>query len=337
MNQGLGAGWGQLYVTGYTQDYWNNSHSDIQYQLGYNNNIGRVNYNLSAGRVRNYNGRMENNLLLNFSAPLGGYDQKHVPMLTASLNKSSNGRMGEQIGLSGTHGEDNQYNYGVTAANYNQGTGSSMTASGGWRTPYTHLTGSVGTGKHYQNTSLSASGTVIAWQNGIVATPYTGDTFAVVEAKDAKGAKVSGYPGLKIDRFGHAATPYLSPYEINEISIDPKGLSQDIELSNTTEKVAPHWGAVSKVTFATRKGFPLLIAATNARGEVLPFGADVFDASGVNVGNVGQMGQIYALTESASGVLTVKWGSQASEQCKITYSVREEKDTGFRKLSGICR
>ncbi|WP_312154275.1 fimbria/pilus outer membrane usher protein [Lelliottia nimipressuralis] len=337
MNQGLGAGWGQLYVTGYTQDYWNNSHSDIQYQLGYNNNIGRINYNLSAGRVRNYNGRMENNLLLNFSAPLGGYDQKHVPMLTASLNKSSNGRMGEQIGLSGTQGEDNQYNYGVTAANYNQGTGSSMTASGGWRTPYTHLTGSYGTGKHYQNTSLSASGTVIAWQNGIVATPYTGDTFAVVEAKDAKGAKVSGYPGLKIDRFGHAAIPYLSPYEINEISIDPKGLSQDIELSNTTEKVAPHWGAVSKVTFATRKGFPLLIAATNARGEVLPFGADVFDASGVNVGNVGQMGQIYALTESASGVLTVKWGSQASEQCKITYSVRDEKDTGFRKLSGICR
>nr|WP_181375069.1 fimbria/pilus outer membrane usher protein [Pectobacterium carotovorum]ALG88540.1 Heat shock protein E [Pectobacterium carotovorum] len=337
MNQGLGPGWGQLYLTGYTQDYWNNNKSDIQYQMGYSNNIGRVNYNLSAGRVRNYTGKMENNFLLNISTPLGGYEQKHVPMLTASLNKSSNGRTGEQIGLSGNYGEDNQYNYGLTAANYNQGTGSSMTASGGWRTPYTHLTASYGAGNHYQNTSLAASGTVIAWQNGIVATPYTGDTFAVVEAKGAKGAKVGGYPGLKIDRFGHAAVPYLTPYEMNEISIDPKGLPQEIELSNTTEKVAPHWGAVSKVTFGTRKGNPLLISATNAKGEPLPFGADVFDAAGVNVGNVGQMGQIYALPEAPSGVLKVKWGNGQTEQCLISYQAEVGKSSGFSKIASVCR
>ncbi|HCU2530999.1 fimbria/pilus outer membrane usher protein [Klebsiella oxytoca] len=337
MNQGLGPGWGQVYVTGYTQDYWNNGKSDIQYQMGYSNNFGRVNYNLSAGRVRNYSGKMENNFLLNISTPLGGYDKKHVPMLTASLNKSGNGRMGEQLGLSGTYGEDNQYNYGMTAANYNQGTGSSMTASGGWRTPYSHLTASYGAGKHYQNTSLAASGTVIAWQNGVVATPYTGDTFAVVEAKDAKGAKVGGYPGLKIDRFGHAAIPYLTPYEMNEVSIDPKGLSQEVELSNTTEKVAPHWGAVSKVVFNTRKGIPLLISAKNLHGEPLPFGAEVFDASGASVGNVGQMGQIYALTEAAAGQLTVKWGSKDNEQCRITYRVNDEKPSGFRKLTETCK
>ena len=338
MNQGLGPGRGQVYLTGYTQDYWNNSKSDIQYQAGYSNNIGRVNYNLSAGRVRNYSGKMENNFLLNISAPLGGYDQKHVPMLTASLNKSGNGRTGEQIGLSGNYGGDNQYNYGLTAANYNQGTGSSMTASGGWRTPFSHLTASYGAGKHYQNTSLGASGTVIAWQNGIVATPYTGDTFAVVEAKEAKGAKVGGYPGLKIDRFGHAAIPYLTPYEMNEISIDPKGLPQEVELSNTTEKVAPHWGAVSKVTFGTRKGYPLLISATDAKGQPLPFGAEVTAAGGMNVGSVGQSGQIYALTETASGVLTVKWGSGAGEQCRLDYRTTEEKPAGgFRKLTAVCR
>lgn len=338
MNQGLGPGWGQIYLTGYTQDYWNNSKSDIQYQAGYSNNIGRVNYNVSAGRVRNYSGKMENNFLLNISAPLGGYDQKHVPMLTASLNKSGNGRTGEQIGLSGNYGEDNQYNYGMTAANYNQGTGSSMTASGGWRTPFSHLTASYGAGKHYQNTSLGASGTVIAWQNGIVATPYTGDTFAVVEAKEAKGAKVGGYPGLKIDRFGHAAIPYLTPYEMNEISIDPKGLPQEVELSNTTEKVAPHWGAVSKVTFGTRKGYPLLISATDAKGQPLPFGAEVTAAGGMNVGSVGQSGQIYALTETASGVLTVKWGNGADEQCRLDYRTTEEKTAGgFRKLTAECR
>ena len=337
MNQGLPAGWGQVYVTGYTQDYWNNSKSDIQYQMGYSNSLGRMNYNLSAGRVRNSGGKMENNFLLNITTPLGGYDQKHVPMLTASLNKSGSGRMGEQVGVSGSYGADNQFNYGMTAANYNQGTGSSMTANGGWRTPYTHLTASYGAGKHYQSASVATSGTVIAWQNGVVATPYTGDTFAVVEAKDAKGAKVGGYPGLKVDGFGHAAVPNLTPYEMNEVTIDPKGLSQEIELSNTTEKVAPHWGAVSRVVFGTRKGFPLLVSAKNAKGEPLPFGAEVLDASGAVVGNVGQMGQIYALTEAAAGVLTVKWGSQKSEQCSISYQVKDEKQSGFRKLSAVCR
>lgn len=336
MNQGLAPGWGQVYITGYTQNYWNNSNSDIQYQMGYSNNVGRVNYNFSAGRVRNYNGKMENNFLLNISTPLGGYDTRHVPMLTAMLNKSANGRVGEQIGLSGTQGDDNQYNYGLTAANYNQGTGSSMTASGGWRTPYTHLTGSYGAGKNYQNASLSASGTVIGWNGGVVATPYTGETFAIVEAKDAKGAKVSGYPGLKVDHFGHAAVPYLTPYEMNEISIDPKGLSRDIELENTTEKVAPHWGAVTKVVFNTRKGIPLLIGATGAGGEPLAFGADVYDAAGANVGSVGQMGQIYALVPEAAGVLTVKWGS-GGNQCSITYDVTADKTPGFKKFSAVCR
>ncbi|WP_434638743.1 fimbria/pilus outer membrane usher protein [Klebsiella sp. I138] len=337
MNQGLGSGWGQLYLTGYTQDYWDNSQSDMQYQLGYSNNIGRLNYNVSAGRVRDYAGKMENNFLLNLSVPLGGYEQKHVPMLTASLNKNSNGRMGEQVGVSGAYGEDNQYNYGLTAANYNQNTGSSMTASGGWRTPYTHLTASYGAGRHYQSTSLAASGTVIAWQNGVVATPYTGDTFAVVEAKNAQGAKVGGYPGLKIDRLGHAAVPYLTPYEINEISLDPKGLPQEIELSNTSEKVAPHWRAVSKITFETRKGIPLLISARNPAGETLPFGADVFDDNGVNVGNVGQSGQIYALTGKESGILTVKWGADTTQQCNISYNTESLKEPGFKRLNAICQ
>ncbi|MDK6932426.1 fimbria/pilus outer membrane usher protein [Klebsiella aerogenes] len=337
INQGLPAGWGQVYLTGYAQEYWNNNKSDIQYQMGYSNSFGRVNYNLSAGRVRNSGGKMENNFLLNITAPLGGYDQKHVPMLTASLNKSGNGRIGEQVGVSGSYGVDNQFNYGMTAANYNQGTGSSMTANGGWRTPYTHLTASYGAGKNYQSASLAASGTVIAWQNGVVATPYTGDTFAVVEAKDAKGAKVGGYPGLKIDRFGHAAVPNLTPYEMNEVTIDPKGLSQAIELSNTTEKVAPHWGAVSKVTFGTRKGYPLLISATNAKGLPLPFGAEVSDERGMNVGNVGQMGQIYALTETASGELTVKWGSGAASQCRLRYQTNDKQSNEFHKIAAVCQ
>jgi len=340
MNQGLAEGWGQMYLTGYTQDYWNNGGSDLQYQLGYSNSWGSVSYSLSAGRVRNYGGDMETTWLFNMTMPLGSR-MNNVPTLTASVNHNSNGRTGEQVGISGSAGDDYQYSYGMTAMNYNQGTGSSMAVNGGWRSPYTNLTGTYGAGKQYQNASVGMSGTVIAWQNGIVATPYTGDTFAVVEAKGAKGAKVGGYSGIRIDRWGHAAVPYLNPYEMNEITIDPKGLPYDVELENTTDKVAPYSGAVSRIVFKTSRGTPLLIMAKQASGEVVPFGAEVSDGAGTVVGSVGQAGQIYARVAQTRGQLTVKWGERAGQQCSVNYSLPGGKvdrpSSDMVRLSAQCR
>lgn len=336
MNQGLPAGWGQLYLTGYTQNYWNHTNSDLQYQLGYNNSFGRVSFSLSAGRVRNMRGSMENNALFNMSMPLVDNSKKHVPMLSAGLNKNSDGMMGKQVGVSGTYGDDYQYNYGMSATNYNRDIGSSMTMNGGWRSPYSNLVGSYGNGKNYHNMSVGASGTLIAWPGGAVMTPYTGDNFAVVEAKNAKGAKVGGYPGLKIDPWGHAAIPYLSPYEMNEITIDPKGLPQSVELTNTTEKVAPYAGAVSKVVFNTRKGLPLLIHTRQKNNHPIPFGAEVFDDQGNTVGSVGQMGQAYVRVEKNIGELIIKWGSEMGQQCKVAYSVADDTDTDFKRINAVC-
>lgn len=337
LNQGLGDSMGQVYLTGYTQDYWNQNHSDLQYQLGYSNYIGRVSFNLSANRVRGVRGHMETNMLLNMSVPLGSYGSGNVPTLNAGMTRNSNGTVGQQAGVSGTFGDDHQYSYGVTGSHYNKNVGSSVAMNSGWRSPYSHLSGSFGTGKGYQNLSLGASGTVIAWQNGVVATPYTGDTFAVVEAPGAKGAKVGGYPGIRVDGFGHAAIPYLNPYEMNVINLDPKGTSQGLEFSNTSDRVVPLSGAVSRVRFSTREGIPLLIALHDAQGNTLPFGADVTDSSGAVVGSVGQMGQAYVRVEKREEVLTVKWGEESGQQCRFSYRTTGSDTTTFSKLNGTCR
>lgn len=319
VNQGLTEGWGQVYVTGYTQDYWNNSQSDLQYQLGYSNNWFSLNYSLSAARVRNGSGATETNWLLNFTMPLGSINNSHAPILNSSLSHSTNGLTGEQVGMSGTAGGDNQFNYSASGTHYNQGAGSSASLSGGYRSPFTNITAAYGAGKHYQTTSMGLSGTVIAWQDGVVMTPYSGNTFAVVEAKGATGAKVGGYSSIRIDPWGHAAIPHLNPYEMNEITIDPKGTSSDVELENTSAKVAPYAGAVSKIVFKTNKGTPLLISAVRHNGEEVPFGADVFDSHGNSIGSVGQMGQVYARVTQPGDTLTVKWGSGAAQRCQISY------------------
>lgn len=70
--------------------------------------------------------------------------------------------------------------------------------------------------------------------------------------------------------------------------------------------MAPRAGAVVKVKFRTNSGTPVLIKS-NFGGELLPFGADVYDENNTHVGNVTQGGTVYARVSEPRGNLTVKW------------------------------
>ncbi|HHU0636859.1 TPA: fimbria/pilus outer membrane usher protein [Enterobacter hormaechei subsp. xiangfangensis] len=338
LNQGLPDGYGQFYVTGYTQDYWNKgAGSDLQYQLGYSNNFKSVAYGINAGRTRNGMGNMETTFMFNMSMPLGSTGSSYTPNLTAALSRDGQGNYGQQLGISGTAGQDHQFSYGATASHYNNGAGSSGNLNGQYRSPFTNLSASASTGKNYNSVSAGASGTLLAYSGGVLATPYTSDTFAIVEAKGATGAAVGNYNGVKIDRFGHAAVPYLNPYEMNEVALDPKGTSQTVELENTSQRVAPHAGSVVRLRYETRKGYPLLMRL-NKEKTTIPFGAEVTDSKGNSVGIVGQGGEVYARVEMNSDILHVKWGQLANEQCNIRYSLTDVqiKSDALIKLSANC-
>ncbi|CAI2039700.1 Heat shock protein E [Serratia fonticola] len=316
--QGLPGNWGQLYISGSLQNYWNKDGSEKQYQMGYNNRYKDLSYGLSINRSFSSLDTAQTNYLLSFSLPLGRSDATHTPQLRMDLSHDSSGRYGQQATVSGTTGQDNQFSYGVTAMNANQGMGSSGSLSGNYRSPATALSGTYSTGKGYQSASAGMSGTVIAHSGGVTFTPYTSDTFALVEAKGAEGAKVSSYPGVSIDSRGYAIVPYLNPYQMNEISLDPKGTAAGVELDNTSQKVAPYSGAVVKVKYTTKQGMPILVNATY-QGEPVPFGADIYDSKGNSVGSVGQGGQLYARVAQDKGRLKVKWGEGGEMQCTVSY------------------
>ncbi|WP_411704696.1 fimbria/pilus outer membrane usher protein [Edaphovirga cremea] len=316
--QGLPDGWGQLYVSGSLQNYWNKEGSEKQYQVGYNNRYKSLSYGLSVNRSFSSVGEAQTNYLLSFSLPLGRNDETHTPQLRLDLSQDSTGRSGQQATVSGSGGAENQFSYGVTAMNANQGMGSSGSLNGNYRSPVSALSAAYSTGKGYQSVSAGMSGTVIAHIGGVTFTPYTSDTFALVEAKGAEGAKVSSYPGVSINSWGYAVVPYLNPYQMNDISIDPAGTSADVELDNTTQKVAPYSGAVVKVKYTTKRGTPILVNATY-QGEPVPFGADIFDSKGNSVGSVGQGGQLYARVAQDKDQLRVKWGEGSEMQCVVSY------------------
>ncbi|HCB0645127.1 TPA: fimbrial biogenesis outer membrane usher protein [Klebsiella variicola subsp. variicola] len=340
LSQGLPEAYGQTYVSGSVQNYWNSNNFNKQYQIGYNNRYKMLTYGINANRSINSFGSGQTSYLINFSLPLGRGDHRSTPYLRTDLTHSTDGRTAQQMTISGIAGAENQYNYGITATHANKSVGDSATLTGGYQGSVAAMNAALGSGKHYQNISAGFNGTMIGHSGGLTFTPYTSDTFALIEAKGADGAKVSSYPGIKVDSRGYAAVPYLNPYQMNEIIIEPSDMSANVELSHTSERVVPYLGSVVKVSYGTKIGIPLLVNAT-FNGAPVPFGADVMDSQGNRVGVTGQGGTFYARVAAETGTLTVKWGESQITACTVEYQLpagaQSDKKSPPRLVNSVCR
>lgn len=338
--QGFANNWGQLYLSSSLQNYWNKEGCEKQYQMGYNNRYKSLSYGFSVNRSFSSQDITQTNYLLSFSLPLGRSDNPFAPNLRLDLSHDSSGHYGQQASLSGSAGTDNQFSYGVTAMQANEGMGSSGSVNANYRSPSTALSGSYSSGRGYNSTSVGITGTVIGHSGGVTFTPYSSNTFALVAAKGAEGASVSSYPGVSIDSRGYAIVPYLNPYQMNEINIDPKGASTNLELDTTSQKVAPYSGAVVKVKYNAKSGTPILVNATYQGGPV-PFGADIFDSKGNSVGTVGQGGQLYARVSEDQGQLRVTWGEGLYMACTVNYmlmpTVKGQELRQMQQLDSVCK
>ncbi|NBC97807.1 fimbria/pilus outer membrane usher protein [Atlantibacter hermannii] len=318
-NQGLPEGWGQIYISGFAQNYWNSdTNSDFQYQLGYSTTWHSATLGLNASRTRNNGGDMETAFMFTVSMPLSG--GAFAPQFNGSFTRDGQGNTGEQMGLSGSFGNENQYNYGLSATDYSNSS-PSYNVNGQYLSSFTRISGNYGKSKDYSNASVGLTGTLLGYSGGIMFSPYVSDSFAIVEAKGATGASISTLPGTKVDYWGHAAVPYLNPYQINEIALDPKGMSDNAELDFSSQTVVPQAGAVVKVKYNVQQGYPILMNVSIPDGSTLPFGADVFNSEGRSVGTVGQGGQIYARVDKAKDTLHVKWGESRDQNCNISYII----------------
>jgi outer membrane usher protein len=193
--------------------------------------------------------------------------------------------------------------------------------NGGYRGTQVQLNAGFGAGHGYSQASLSVAGGIVAHPGGITFGQSLGDTMAIIEAPEAVGARVGNAAGVRVDRSGYALVPYLTPYVLDTINIDPSGLPLDVQLDNTSSQVAPRAGAVVLVKFKGESGRFLLIQAHLADGGTLPFGAEVQNEQGQPVGMVGQAGRIMVRVQRASGRLDVQWQDAAgsSHQCQFAY------------------
>lgn len=330
---------GNLNITASTQDYWNRSGSDTEYQLGYTNSFKWFSLNVNASRTRDITrDKWDNKIAIGISLPLG--NSSNAPYLDSTYVQEQDHK-GLQNSISGSAGENRQYNYSAFANqdHYND-TGNKTTGgvSGNWTSPWSTVGGSFSAGSGYQQYGMTLSGGAVAYNNGVVLTPIMGDTIALVEADHAAGAKIANNNSLSLDGSGKAAVPYLTPYRQNTIELDPKGLSNDVSLEVTSQNSVPTAGAVVLMKYKTDIGYSVLLNIRHS-GSELPFSASILDKSDKVVGYIAQGGLSFARVSAESGRLHVVWGKQSGQQCSFDYQLPQLQpgNSDMRQIDVLCQ
>lgn len=333
LSQGLGD-YGTMYFSGSMQNYRNNMATTKQAQVGYSNTYKDVNYSIDYMRSYESSGRKEDQIMLNFSLPLDKLNWNKAPHLSGGINKIIGGSLQENVSLSGLYGQDDSISWN-TQANHTEGQGSGFSANAEKRFSGMAVQGGYSQGQNYRNVTAGVSGALVAYQNGVILSRHLGETIGIVEAKGARDATLSSYSDIKVNRFGHAVVPSLTPYRYNSIGLDPENMSANVELKSNSQRVVPYSGAVVKIKFDTVSGHSALLNAILPDGEALPFGSTVYDQQHNSVGIVGQGGMAYVRVASKKGTVTVRWGKENKDQCSIDYDFSTAAEEELIQVGGL--
>ncbi|WP_240201670.1 fimbria/pilus outer membrane usher protein [Pseudomonas sp. PDNC002] len=329
-----------LYFTGSKQNYWNRSSGDSSFQAGFNTGFNWGSIAIGASRTRNQNGDFENAYMLNVNVPIG-MERKHPLMLSHNVNFTNGKNNTIQTTLSGTSGDNNELSYSVYGSG-NKNDGDRQFSGGGnvnYSLPQTMLNANFSNGQDYKQIGVGARGSLVAHAGGINFSQNQSETMAIVEAKGAEGAAVNSNVGAKVTGNGYTVVGGLTPYRQNEITLDPKGTSKDVELEVSSQQVAPRFGAVVLLKYDTVIGAPILMQVSRSDGQAIPLGAEVLDGKGNSLSMVGQGGNVFLRGLQPKGELIVKWGSESGQSCQVNYQLPATEDKGapFLKATGACQ
>ena len=330
--QQLGSKGGTAYASIQQQSYWGTDQKDRLMQVGYSNFYKQFSYSIFYNYSTNLNGPSNRQLMATLSIPLG--DTRSYARYTVA--KGNNGELTQQASVYGSALDDGRLTYNVTAAHSNQ-SDNSGSASASYLSQYGRVDFGRAQGSGYGQTTLGMAGGLVVHGGGVTLSQPLGETIALVEAPDAANVGFEVYPGVRTDSRGNAVLANLSPYRVNRLAVRTEDLGDNVEVKNAALDVVPTRGAVVLARFETSIGLRIMLNLSDKNGKPLPFGAKVDNEQGQELGIVGSEGQTYITGAKESGVLNIKWGQGAAEQCSVKYHVPADKNPApIRELNGQC-
>jgi len=349
MNQNLWKGAGALSLSWISEDYWNSNRTMRSIGAGYNNSWNGISYGLNYSYSENSSASGSHNggrvydrdqmFSLNASVPLDRWMRNtHANYM---VNSSKQEGSTHSVGLGGTVLADNNLNWSVQQGYGTKGVGNSGNLNADYRGTYGQVNAGYGYDRNSQRLNYGVQGCVLMHENGVTFGQTLGETVTLVKAPGAAGIGVSGQTGVKTDWRGYAIVPYSSPYRKNQVQLNTETLPNNVDLAMTSQNVIPTRGAVVRAEFETNVGQRVLMNLFRAGGAPVPFGATVSNPAQKTAQGfiVGDNGQVYLTGLADSGLLNVKWGAGASQQCQVNYSLAKSASelAGIQTIDGQCR
>lgn len=303
LNQRLKDNWGTVFFSGTQRDYWTHNSKSREYQFGYANAVGQINYNISANRVRNANRDEETRFYLSMTVPFDIAGNRAYLNSGASFVDSRYQQ--SNVSVSGNALESNRLSYTVAASNQDGGN-NTASVNTSYRANASTLGASYGESSDYRQTGLVARGSVVMIPGHILASNEIGSTMMVVEAPKAEGLMVNGDQSIVTNKDGLALVPYATPYRLNSVTLSDSGNSSGAEIIGNIANTVPFAGTVNHVKFETDQRQSYIVPARKADGGPLPFGAEVLDESGQSIGFIGQASTLYIKSAEKPDYLEVR-------------------------------
>lgn len=313
---------GNIYLTGTRQSYWNTDKASTSLQAGFNSMLWGASYSLSWGYSREP-GVAGNNrtVALSLSIPLdsllpGG---KSV-YATTNYTRSSKHSTQLQESINGTALEANNLNWSVaTGRNRNLGDRhDSNSINLNYQGGYGNVAAGYSHSKNERQFNYGLAGGAVLHRNGLTLSQPLGETNVLVAVPGAVNVGVENQTGVHTDWRGYTVMPYATVYRHNRISLNTLTLNDRTELDDSVKDVVPTRGAMVRADFSARTGYRAMIALMH-KGKPLPFGSVVTYGDSSNI--VGDGGQVYLSGLAEKGELKASWGRTDDEQCSASYTL----------------
>lgn len=324
------------YVSLSEQTYWGSSNQERTVQVGYNSNVGPVNFSIYAQDTSSLYASNNQTINLSLYVPLSLSGNNGSLSFSAQHDRKNGDNYSS--GYSATALED-KLSYGLQAANSSDNQ-QSIAGNAAFQGSKGNLRGGYAIGRDYQNINMGVDGGLLLHSGGITLMQPPGDTMILVEAKNAAGVHVEQQNGVAIDNSGYAVITDASAWHYNHISLHAADISAGMDIPDAAKNIVPAEKSISKLVFNTFTGHNYLVHTQLSTNTLPPVGASVRDVKGRNHGVVGMNGDLYVSGVEDKALLEVRWGARSTEHCFIHMPDNHGKPAtrnGYDRLTALCK
>lgn len=317
LSQPIGDNTGRLSIDAWLRQYRDSRPDTRQYSVSYSDSFRSVFYSASVGRSEFTSGsagnatrRTEDTVNFTVTVPLSVFDRPASIHARSRFNNGSYASSG--IGVSSS---TELVDYSLELAhdhNYHTRSADLYTS---WKTQYAHLNVGLTEASDYRQASAGATGSILAWRGGVLASPETGDNFVIIDAPGVAGARVNSSDETRTNRRGQALVSGAVAYRMNDYYLEQDGTSADnAEVLGNIAHVAPFAGSISRVSYRTDTRRLYIFDLQRVDGTPLGFGSPIYDAQGTELGFVGQGSQAFVKADAPPSVMIV----DKKQRCQVS-------------------